>query len=168
MTEWLSTQPQPQREAIRSTFADCINEFVRLPSSPVSWLRSLPPWMFALSFECWLSEYIPGLSSTERIQLCHRTAIWAGVLHVLVRDDAPDPSSSRTAEIVRLVAGGTWYLLPSVCAHPVKRPQEAADSLAALFSGILAAVPAMAGYRLAVTLNPDKPDYLIMPKGLVT
>lgn len=167
MTEWLSTQPQPQREGIRSTFADVINEFVRLPSSPVSWLRSLPPWMLALHLECWLAEYLPDSSRIERVELCHRTAIWAGLLHLLARDDALDPSFPA-ADIVRFVAGGTWFLLPSVCVHPVKEPQEAADSLAALFSGLLAAVPAMAGYRLAVSLNPDKPDYLIMRKGLVT
>lgn len=123
--------------------------------------------MFALSFDCWLSEHIPDLSGAERIQLFHRTPIWAGLLHLLLAgDDAR--TSSRTSEIIRLVASGTWYLLPSVCVRPVKEPQEAAESLAALFSGIVAAVPAMAGYHLDVLLDPDNPDYLIMPKGLVT
>lgn len=165
--KWLSTQPPPRQGKIRIAFAACVNDFARTPASLPNTPLSLPAWLFAYSFEKWLWAYIPDVSHRERLDLFHRCVIWAGLMHVLA-GKFPDPLQSVT---VRLVTNALRLLLLDLKTHPVNKPKVAARQLGAIFSGMLAATPSTADYRLYVVRNPDEPHHLLvacMLKDLVT
>lgn len=157
MKEWLSTQPLPRRENIRITFAACINDFARTPASWPSTPLSLPPWLFAHGLECWIAGYVPDMSRRERLELFHRCATWAGLVHLL----AGEVSDLSQLVTVRLVANALLSLFIDLKPHPVKNPKVAARQLRACFTFMLAAVPALAEYQLNVVPNPDDPHHLL-------